>query len=132
MTYYVCGASVLFGLESDHYPTDAEVMAEANRRITPGSPSYGLHISQMAWAGTAPVPLEPPVPPVPPPVTVKRWRVLYQAAIRVAPISSAAVLTYAEVGEVLDQIDDVQPPDWLHVKRGTVTGYVLRKQVTTA
>jgi hypothetical protein len=117
VTYYLCVPTLILGLECDHYPTEAEVWAEALKRLTPSSPNYGLHISQMAWIGTAPVtPVVPPV--VPPTPTGKQWRVIVSASLWTMPSRSSAFIGYAAVGDILTQVDDAQPPDWLHTTRG--------------
>jgi hypothetical protein len=61
----------------------------------------------------------------PPVVTVKKWRVLYSASLRASPSLAAARLSYAEPGEVLTQVGEAQPPDWINTERG----WILSKQV---
>ena len=124
MTKYLCAVSAMFVMESDTQPANADVMAEARNRLTPGFPRYGLQVTQAVWSESDTPPVTPPAPP-----TGKQWRVLFSPCkLHDAANSTATVIGTAYQGDVLTQLDDAQPPDWVHTTRG----WILSKQVAAA
>jgi hypothetical protein len=112
MTRIIVSVVIAFDSTPDGNLPGIELIAsETSKAVTEVFSGAGLEL----WGIDKPI---PPVVPPNPPATGKRWRVDYQARLWSGPSNTTAQIGLAEVGDILTQVDDAQPPDWLHTTRG--------------
>jgi hypothetical protein len=95
------------------FPGVELIAAETSKAVTDVFSGAGLKL----WGIDKPIP--PVVPPAPPvPITGKQWRVAYLATLHATPAAGGMFQGYAQVGEIMTQVGDAQPPDWIQTTRG--------------